>query len=105
MEEGIKDVSAINEEVEEDKQEKLKQEVLSIATGLLTEAGYGSLKKGILYNVIIDHIAEKMFREKSLYEADESDVDFALAKMEEIRSNFTPAIIAGIIRDSNATTK
>lgn len=95
--------SALNETLNVDeKRERLKQEVLSIARGLLQEAGFGSLKIGILYNVIMDHLRKKIFRGKSIANVEESDLDFAFYCMENIRANFTPKIIAGIIGDSYA---
>jgi hypothetical protein len=85
-----------------EKRERLKQEVLSIARGLLQEAGYGGLKTGILYNVIMDHLRKKIFKGKSIANVEESDLDFTFYCMETIRASFTPKIIAGIIGDSNA---
>jgi superfamily II DNA or RNA helicase len=86
----------------DEKRERLKQEVLSIARGLLQEAGYGGLKTGILYNVIMDHLHKKIFRGKSIANLEGSDLDFAFYCMETVRTNFTPKIIAGIMSDSHA---
>jgi superfamily II DNA or RNA helicase len=85
-----------------EKRERLKNEVLSVARGLLQEAGYGGLKTGVLYNVIMDHLRQKIFRGKSIANVEESDLDFAFYSMETIRSHFTAKIITGIIGDSYA---
>jgi len=85
-----------------EKRERLKAEVLSIARGLLQEAGYGGLKIGMLYNVIMDHLRKKLFRGKSIGNVEEADLDFTFYCMETVRSHFTPKIIAGIIGDSHA---
>lgn len=79
-------------------QEDLKMEILNLASGLLTEAGFGGLRKGELYNVTMDHITWKIFNGKSLYEVDRNDVEFALFSIPQIRKNFTPSIIAGILK-------
>lgn len=86
----------------DEKRDRLKSEVLSISRGLLQEAGYGSLKIGILYNVIMDHLRKKIFRGKSIANVEEFDLDFTFYCIETIRSNFTPKIIAGIMSDSYA---
>ncbi len=87
------------EMTKEELQEKFKQELLSIASGLLLEAGFGGMKKGKLYSVMMDHIVDKLFKGKSLAEADKDDIEFALDNMETIRKNFTKAIVAGILQE------
>ncbi len=80
---------------------KLKQELLNIASGLLQEAGYGSKLRGILYSVLNDHIKKKIFAGKPLSEVTDEDIEFALYMIPDIRKNFTPSIIIGIVRSRN----
>ncbi len=80
---------------------KLKQELLNIASGLLQEAGYGSKLRGVLYSVLNDHIKKKIFAGKQLSEVTDEDIEFALYMIPEIRKNFTPSIILGIVRSRN----
>ena len=76
----------------------LKNEVLNLASGLLVEAGFGGLRKGELYDAMMDHISWKMFSGKSLADAERNDVEFAIFSMPQVRKNFTPRIIAGILK-------
>jgi hypothetical protein len=78
--------------------EDLKNEVLNLASGLLVEAGFGGLRKGQLYNAMMDHISWKVFNGKPLADAEKNDVEFAMFSMPQIRKNFTPKIIAGILK-------
>ena len=78
--------------------EDLKSEVLDLASGLLVEAGFGGLRKGELYNAMMDHISWKIFNGKPLTDAESNDVEFAIFSMPQIRKNFTPKIIAGILK-------
>ena len=78
--------------------EDLKAEVLNIASSLLIEAGFGGLRKGELYNTVMDHITWKIFSGKPLSEAERNDVEFAIFAIPRIRKNFTKEIIAGILR-------
>lgn len=80
-------------------EESFKQEVLSVASGLLMEAGFGGLKRGKLYGAILDHITPKFFGGKLLSEVETSKIETTLAYMEEIRKNFTKPIIAGILKE------
>ena len=85
------------EKTREDLEEDLKREVMNLAGGLLLEAGYGGLKKGMLYNAMMDHINKKVLRGKRLSQADQGDIEFALYVMPQIRRNFTKGIISGIL--------
>jgi len=76
---------------------KFKDEILDIASGLLQEAGFGGMMKGKLYNVLIDHIKKKIFSGKTLTEVDDQDIEYALFMIPEIRKNFTKPVVAGII--------
>jgi superfamily II DNA or RNA helicase len=90
--------STTREKLEDD----LKEEVKDVASGLLVEAGFGALKKGQLYGAIMDHIREKVFGGKSLSEADSSDIEFAMAVVEDIRKTFSKPVIAGVLAEKNA---
>ncbi len=45
----------------EELQEKFKRELLSVASGLLMDAGFGGMKKGKLYSTMMNHIIKKIF--------------------------------------------
>jgi len=76
---------------------KFREEILDIASGLLQEAGFGGMMKGKLYNVIMDHINEKIFSGRCLSEVDDQDIEYVLFMIPEIRKNFTKPIVAGIL--------
>ena len=76
---------------------KFKQELLSICAGLLRETGFGANLRGILYQVMLNHIKTKIFSGKTLCDVDDDDIEFAMISMLEIRKNFTKSIIAGIV--------
>jgi len=76
---------------------KFKQELLSICAGLLRETGFGANLRGILYQVILNHIKTKIFSGKTLCDVDDDDIEFAMISMLEIRKNFTKSIVAGIV--------
>jgi len=78
----------------EDLQEKFKMELLSVASGLLMDAGFGGMKKGKLYSAMMDHIIKKIFNGKDLKDAHKMDIEFALDNMEQIRKNFSKPIVA-----------
>lgn len=46
----------------------------------------------------MDHLTWKIFNGKSLAEAERNDIEFAVYSMPQVRKNFTPAIIAGILK-------
>ena len=76
---------------------KFKAEIINTASGLLTEAGFGSMLKGVLYSVMMDHVRKKIFSDKPLSEAAVEDIEFALYIIPEIRRNFSKPIVAGIL--------
>lgn len=80
---------------------QLKMELLNIASGLLQEAGYGSKLRGLLYNVMMDHVKKKVFSGKPLSEVKDEDIEFVINIMPEIRKNFTTPIISGVIGSKN----
>jgi superfamily II DNA or RNA helicase len=76
---------------------KLKMELLNIASGLLQEAGYGSKLRGLLYNVLMDHVKKKVFSGKTLSEVKDEDIEFVIYIIPEIRKNFTTPIVSGVV--------
>ena len=76
---------------------KLKMELLNIASGLLQEAGYGSKLRGLLYNVLMDHVKKKVFSGKLLSEVKDEDIEFVIYIIPEIRKNFTTPIVSGVV--------
>ena len=78
-------------------EKKFKQELLSVCAGLLRETGFGANLRGILYQVMLNHIKTKIFSGKTLCDVDDDDIDFAMMSMPDIRKNFTKSIVAGII--------
>jgi len=78
-------------------EQKFKEEVLDICSGLLQEAGHGSTLRGIVYKVMLNHIKKKIFSDKVLSEVDEDEIELAMYLIPEIRKNFTKSIVAGII--------
>ena len=78
-------------------EKKFKQELLSVCAGLLRETGFGANLRGILYQVMLNHIKTKIFSGKTLCDVDDDDIEFAMISMLEIRKNFTKSIIAGIV--------
>ncbi|MBI4690584.1 MAG: DEAD/DEAH box helicase family protein [Nitrospirae bacterium] len=84
--------------------EKLKQNVLDMGIALLYEAGIGSHERGYMYNVLMDHIRDKMFKGESAGFASKEDLKLALLKLPEIGRNFSslPGLVEGIVRDRDA---
>ncbi len=78
-----------------------KKQIVEMASNLLLEYGYGGLRKGELYNVIIDHIKLKLFNEKNLSEVKDTEIEMVLDNLEEVRKNFTQPIIDGILGGKN----
>lgn len=77
--------------------ELLKEEVVEMASNLLFEAGFGGLKKGLLYNTIMDHIKDKILNGKNVLDATKEEIEIAIANLEDVRKNFPKPIITGIL--------
>jgi len=86
----------------EELEEIFKEKVVEMASNLLFESGYGGLKKGELYNVLVDHIKEKIFNNQKLGEVKKEDLEIALDNLEEVKRNFTPEIVSGILGGKDA---
>lgn len=93
-----------SEEKNGDLIERLKQNLLDIGIALLYEAGIGSRERGYMYNVIMDHIRDKMFKGESAGFASREDLKFALSKLQEVYRNFNslPGLVESIVRYRNA---
>ncbi len=78
-------------------EELFKKTLLDLCAGLLQEAGFGNMNRGRLYNVMLKHVTTKIFSGKSLSDAKRDDIEFAIDVMPEIKSNFSNAIVAGIV--------
>ncbi len=75
----------------------IKREALAIVTDALAEDGVGSVHKERVYGVLMDHIQEKLLADKSLGLADEADLRFAVAALDDVRKVFrTPGLVVGI---------
>jgi superfamily II DNA or RNA helicase len=83
-------------------EEMLKEAIVEMASDLLLEYGFGGLKKGELYNVIMDHIKLKLFDGKQLSEATKEEVEIVLDNIAEIKKNFTQPIVQGILGGKHA---
>lgn len=83
---------------DDDLKELFKEKLVEMASELLFEAGFGGLKKGILYNELLSHIKKKIFNNKSLPEASRKELEIALENIEEIKKTFTKPIISGILK-------
>lgn len=93
----IKDEEEKKKLSKEELEELFKEQIVEMASNLLLEYGFGGLKKGELYNVIIDHIKLKLFNGKTLSETNKEEIEMVLENLEEIRKNFTQPIVEGIL--------
>ncbi|MFH1065309.1 MAG: DEAD/DEAH box helicase family protein [Nanoarchaeota archaeon] len=91
-----------NELTREELEGIFKQQIVNTASSLLFESGYGGLRKGELYNVIIEHIREKIFNGKILSEAKTEDIEIALDNIEDIKKHFAKPLIEGILGGKDA---
>src|SRR3989344_2973805 len=82
-----------------------KEQLVEMASNLLLEYGFGGLKKGLLYNIILDHIKLKLFNGKNLSEAKKEEIEIVLENLEEIRKNFTEPIVEGILGGNKNANK
>lgn len=86
----------------EDLEESFKEQIVEMASNLLLEYGFGGLRKGELYNVIMDHIKLKLFNGKNLSEVKKEEIEVVLDNLEEIQKNFTQPIVQGILGGKHA---
>ncbi len=93
----VKDEEEKEKLSKEELEELFKEQIVEMSSNLLLEYGFGGLKKGELYNVIIDHIKLKLFNGKTLSETNKEEIEMVLENLEEIRKNFTQPIVEGIL--------
>ena len=93
----VKEDAPRKEPSRDELEELFKEQIVEMASNLLLEYGFGGLKKGALYNVILDHIKMKLFNGKNLSEAKKEEIEIVLENLEEIRKNFTEPIVEGIL--------
>lgn len=93
----LKESESKKELSKEELVELLKSEVVEMSSNLLFEAGFGGLKKGLLYNTIMDHIKDKLLDGKSLSDASKEQIEVALINLEDVRKNFSKPIITGML--------
>ncbi len=99
----LKDIEESKKELsKEDLEELFKQQIVEMASSLVFEAGYGGLRKGELYNALMDHIKKKLFRDKNLSEVNKEELEIVFDHLEDIRKNFSEPIIKGILGEKNA---
>lgn len=100
------DLKPLGEEMKQlskgDLEEIFKEKIVEMASSLLFEAGYGGMKKGELYNVLLEHIKEKIFDNRRIIDVKKEDLEIALDNLEEVKRNFTTEIVSGILGGENA---
>lgn len=104
-EEPAKGKSKVAEITADELREELKARVLELTTELLYDHGFSSIKKGLLYDVVMDHIGNKLLLGKTLGLASQKDLEFSLYKLEAVERTFRrPGLVPSIIRYPNAKT-
>lgn len=80
--------------------EALKHNVRDIAADLLAEEGIGTHELGYFYNVLMDHIRQKLLNEKSAGSADVESLQHALRRRHTLSRNFKdrPGLVASIVK-------
>ncbi len=102
----IKEIDETRRELTREEIEELfKEQIVEMASNLLLEYGFGGLRKGELYNVIIDHVKLKLFNGKNLSEVRKEEIEIVLDNLEEIRKNFTQPIVEGILMGEKNVNK
>ena len=79
---------------------EFKEDLASVVKSLIEEYSYDITKTPVLYQVMADHVIEKLFNEKPLSEATEEELKVAYTLLPEVRRNFSPGILKGIFADS-----
>jgi len=80
--------------------EELKHTIRDIADALLAEEGIGSHELGYLYNILMDHVRQKMLDGKSAGSATVESLQHALRHRHNLSRNFKekPGLIASIVK-------
>ena len=86
----------------EELEEILKEKIIESVSSLLLEYGYGGLRKGEIYNIMLEHIKKKFFNSKNLTDAKKEEIEIVLDQLEEVKRNFSQPIVDGILGSKNA---
>jgi superfamily II DNA or RNA helicase len=79
--------------------ERLKQGALGLVEELLFEKGFSGVDKGLLYDVVMDHLDEKFLEGQGLADSTRFRLLYAVEKLLEVREVFmAPGIVAGIVK-------
>jgi type III restriction enzyme len=79
--------------------EKLKTQVLELATELVFEKGFSGERRGELYQAVMDHVDEKFLDAQGLSASSETELLYAGMRLHDVRSTFmAPGIVSGIVK-------
>src|ERR1017187_10280338 len=80
--------------------ELLKNSVRDIAENLLAEEGIGSLEKGYLYGVLMNHVSKRMLAGRTGVAASAEELRHALNRRHNMAANFKgmPGLVASIVK-------
>lgn len=80
--------------------EEVKHNVRDIAADLLAEEGIGSHELGYLYNILMDHVRDKLLDGKSAGSSTEESLKHALSHRHTLSRNFKdkPGLVASIVK-------
>jgi type III restriction enzyme len=79
--------------------ERLKQGALGLAEELLFEKGFSGVHKDLLYDVVMDHLDEKLLDGQGLAGSSQFRLLYAVEKLPEVREAFMePGIVSGIVK-------
>lgn len=99
----IKELNEKEKDMSKDELEEIfKEKIIETVSSLLMEYGYGGLRKGELYNVMLEHIKNKFFNSKNLIDAKKEEIEIALDQLEEVKRKFSQPIVDGILGGKNA---
>ena len=79
--------------------ERLKQCALSLAEELLFEKGFSGVDKGLIYDVVMDHLDAKFLERQGLSGTSRFRLLYAVETLPEVREVFmAPGLVAGIVK-------
>ncbi|MEM4058832.1 MAG: DEAD/DEAH box helicase family protein [Thermoplasmata archaeon] len=82
----------------------VKDEIMSIIKTLLEENTLDYTRAGDLYNVMLDHIIDKILGGKSLSDASPEELKLVIKLLPEVEKSFTGGIIKGILSEGSNVT-
>jgi type III restriction enzyme len=78
--------------------DRLKEQVLGLASELLFEKGFAGKHRGELYSILMDHVIEKFLDEKGTSEASQLELLYTGERLHDVRATFMkPGIVSGVI--------